>query len=153
MSDAKTILVAAVALTISKDTMTAIHREVPAHELNVLGVIFGKDNIAVDDAAVDPIEINPDAEAERLTHKYGGDALERVFGKNYEFSIPEAVLKHQVKAAAPAPAAPKVTKLADMNKESLLVLAGEAGVAADEGMTKAQIIAAIEAKKAEQPAA
>ena len=140
------ILVATVALMVTRDAMTILPTTVPAHELAIQRAVFGRENVRVLDDKLAPVEIDPSIEAERLQQKYGGRALEKAYGSNFEQAIEKACAEHQVKAQKPVPkpAGDGPTELDAMSKAQLLAQADARGVKADASMNKAQIIEAIE---------
>lgn len=87
-------LVSAVIASVDKDTMTSITREIPAHEVDVLKAVFGKDNVRQERAAA-PVALDLDKEFERLSAKYGPAAVEDAIGK--EGAVRRAALAFEVK--------------------------------------------------------
>lgn len=84
----KKILVAAVAVMISRDAMTNLPGIVPAHEVDIQKAVFGEDNVALlDSQPTDIFTIDPSQEAERLAQKYGGEAMEKAHGVNFKSAI------------------------------------------------------------------
>jgi hypothetical protein len=98
MSDALKVLVAAVALNVTRDPMTILPVHVPAHEVDIIKTVFGDDNV-VEEGPSEAREIDIDGEAERLENKYGPDALAKTFGANYPSAIKKAAKEHLVKPA------------------------------------------------------
>lgn len=90
------ILVSAVVVEIDKDTMTTITREVPAHEVEVLRSVFGKDNVREKGPGVS-CEVDLEVEFQRLSTKYGETAVADAIGK--EGACKRAAQGFQVKAA------------------------------------------------------
>lgn len=134
------LLIAMVALTITRDPMTILPREVPAHEVPVAQAVFGEDNVEVH-GPVDGqrVELDVTMEPDRLVAKYGQGAVEAAFGVNFKTAITKACKEHSIEAAG-SPVA-----LADMTKAQLLEHAAAAGLTVDPAITKAKIIEAIEA--------
>lgn len=142
------ILVATIALMVTRDAMTILPTTVPKHEVDVQRAIFGRENVQVldDQSGAVPVEVELETEAERLEAKYGGGALEKAFGTNYQFAIAKAAKEHVVEAAATVvkPAGTEGGDLEAMTKAELLAEAEKRGVKADASMNKAQIVEAIE---------
>lgn len=142
------VLVATVALMITRDAMTVLPTTVPGHEVEIQKAVFGEDNVEVlekqDDAA--PVEIDSEGEVTRLEGKYGNGALEGAYGVNYKGAIARALKEHILSAAVAAGegSATAAKPLETMTKAELLAEAEKRGVTVDATMNKAQIVEAIE---------
>ncbi|WP_137921685.1 hypothetical protein [Hydrogenophaga sp. 2FB] len=134
------LLIAMVALTITRDPMTILPREVPAHEVPIAQAIFGEDNVEVHGPVEGQrVELDITQEPDRLKAKYGEEAVAAAYGVNYKAAISKACKENGIEAAG-AP-----VDLADMTKAQLLEHAAAVGVTVDPAATKAKIIEAIEA--------
>lgn len=145
------ILVAAVALSITRDPMTILPRELPAHEVPVVQAVFGEDNVEIhEDRKLEPVELEAGGEAERLEAKYGGGALEKAFGANFKTGIAREMKAATVGTVDEGGSGEDGASqdLMALNKAQLLAMAAERGVTADASMNKAAIVAAIEAAAA-----
>lgn len=97
-----------VTATISRDPMTRIPTTVPAHELEVVKILFGEDNVQVTSEDAGSVELDPSTEGERLVGKYGDGVVVKVFGDNYKGAVARACSSHEAsakpkgKALAPA---------------------------------------------------
>jgi hypothetical protein len=137
------LLIAMVALTITRDPMTILPREVPAHEVGVAQAVFGEDNVEVHGPIEgQSVELEVDDEADRLVQKYGQGAVEAAFGVNFKGAIAKACKAEGKEVAAEG------KPLAKMDKAELLAEAEARGVAVDPASTKAKLIEAIEAASA-----
>lgn len=90
------ILVSTVAMLVTRDAMTILPVTVPAHELEIQKAVFGEDNVEVRDIKTSPTVVTLEDEAERLVGKYGGQAVEDAFGKNFKGAIAKAALAAKV---------------------------------------------------------
>lgn len=135
------MLIPMVAITVTRDPMTILPREVPEHEVKVAQAVFGEDNVEVhgpvEGAAV---ELDSALESERLVQKYGQEAVAQAYGVNFKGAIDK-----ECKAVAIEAAQKGEKALADMSKAELLALADEQGVKVDPALTKAKLVEAIEA--------
>lgn len=93
-----TILVALLAVSIRRDanTITTIHA--PAHELNILRNMHGKENVVAADEPAGTVEVTPAGEYERLSAKYGQGKVAKVYGDDDGLRLSEMVAKNEVKA-------------------------------------------------------
>lgn len=131
-------LIAMCAIVITRDPMTILPREVPAHEVPIAQAVFGEDNVeVVGNVPGQSVELDTSLEPERLVSKYGQGAVEAAYGVNYKSAIDKACKEHAVEDAPLA--------LADMTKAQLLEHAAAAGIVVDPAATKAKIVEAIEA--------
>lgn len=94
---------------IIRDSKTKVSTSVPLHELQVLKVIHGTENIEeLGEAAPRELDDDLDTEVERLISKYGSGAIGEAFGgKLYRDGI-----KAALKAAEVTPATKSATKKA-----------------------------------------
>ena len=92
----KRILVATVALLVSRDAMTILPVTVPAHELEIQKAIFGEDNVEVREIETAPVVISVDEEVVRLVGKYGAQAVEAAYGVNFKGAIAKAAAAEKV---------------------------------------------------------
>lgn len=142
------ILVAAVALMVTRDAMTVLPASVPAHELPIMKAVHGEENVRELEDKAESVELEGAAEAERLEAKYGRDALEKAYGANYKSAIASAVKQATVAQASGEDAGSggglAGKSLDEMTKAELLAEAEKRGVKADASMNKAQIVEAIE---------
>lgn len=139
------MLIPVIALVITRDPMTILPREVPEHEVAVTQAVFGEDNVEVvgkvEGAA---IEVDSSLEADRLVQRYGQEAVEKAYGGNFKGAIDKECKALAIEAAETGERA-----LSDMSKAELLAHADELGVKVDPSLTKAKIVEAIEAAKAQ----
>ncbi len=134
------LLIAMVAITVTRDPMTILPREVPAHEVPIAQAVFGEDNVEVHGPVEgQSVELEIDNEPDRLIQKYGQGAVEAAYGVNFKGAIAKACKE------AGKPAAAEAKALGDMSKAELLDVAKARGVDVDPAATKAKIIEAIEA--------
>ena len=167
----KKILVAAVAVMIARDAMTNLPVTVPEHEVDIQKAVFGKDNVQLLDEQPDTIfTIDPSQEAERLAAKYGGEAMEKAHGTNFEGAIARELARIS-KGDAPADEEPEIdadvpgqnrvkkqavkadtgpAPLDTLTKAQLTELAESEGVSITPAMNKAALIGAIEGARAAQ---
>lgn len=138
----KPILVALVALTITRDAMTKLPTTVAAHEVEVVKIVFGEDNVVVNNERAGTIEVDPDHEGERLAGKYGQDAVQRAHGENFKGKVAQACIAAQVTADAGEQGD---SALDAMTKAQLLEHAAAHGIEVNPAMNKAALVAAIEA--------
>lgn len=147
------LLIAAVALTITRDPMTILPRDLPAHEVPIAQAVFGEDNVEIHEGRdLQPVAIDTDIEAERLAAKWGEGSLEKAYGVNFKSGIARAI-KDASLGEAPAEeggstAGGTVVEAVDLQaltKAQLLEVAAQREVTVDPSLTKAKIIAAIEA--------
>lgn len=99
-----TISVLLLAVTIRRDANTITPITVPAHELPMLRNMHGKENVTQADEPVGTVEIDPTAEYERLSAKYGSGKVTKVYGDDDGLRLAEMVAKNE------APAGKKPTK-------------------------------------------
>jgi hypothetical protein len=90
-------LVATTAVLITRDAMTIIPTELPAHEIEIAKAVFGEENVNPTGADSGAVELEAASEAERLEQKWGSDALQAAFGANYKGKIAKAVADGAVK--------------------------------------------------------
>jgi len=98
-----------VEVMIRRDANTITPVAVPPYELTMLRQMFGKENV-VGDKVVGYIDIDPSAEFERLSAKYGTQKVIKVYGDDGGERLAEQVEKAAVKAQ-------KATKTADKATE------------------------------------
>lgn len=92
-----TLLVALLAVTIRRDANTITPITVPAHELPILRNMFGKENVVQADEHAGTVEVDPAGEYERLSAKYGGGKVAKVYGDDDGLRLSEMVVKNEVK--------------------------------------------------------
>lgn len=92
-----TLLVALLAVSIRRDanTITTIHA--PAHELNILRNMHGKENVTAAEEPAGTVEVSPAGEYERLSAKYGQGKVAKVYGDDDGLRLSEMVAKNEVK--------------------------------------------------------
>lgn len=129
MSD-KLLTLLLLSVTIRRDAQTITPVTVPEHELNVLRSAHGKENIVVGEA-VGTVELNPDAEFERLSSKYGQGKIVKVYGDEEGVGLTSLVEKGAEKARA-ALAAEKPAKADKSAKKT-----GDGKAPAEDGKTPA----------------
>lgn len=83
-------IVPIVALLVARDAMTRLPVTVPVHEVEIVKLIFGEDNVQVTDEAADKTELDPSTEGERLANKYGTEPVIRIYGENFKGAIARA---------------------------------------------------------------
>lgn len=108
-----TILVALLAITIRRDANTITTISAPAHELPLLRNMHGKENVTQAEAPVGTVEVSPAGEYERLSAKYGGAKVAKVYGDDDGLRLSEMVEKNEVKpevATGAGGTAKKLTK-------------------------------------------
>lgn len=76
-----------ITVELTKDSMTRIVADIPAHEVEVQQLVFGRDNVNVINDAVGSVELNVDDEPDRLVRKYGETAVSDTFGPNYHGKV------------------------------------------------------------------
>ena len=101
MSETTTVTVPAIAVTVRRDAHTITPTEVLKHELPIIRTLFGKENVT-EQGVVGSIDIDPEAEQQRLGAKYGIDAVVQIFGDDDGTRLVEAVHKAAVKPEPPA---------------------------------------------------
>lgn len=148
------ILVAAIALMVTRDAMTILPATVPVYELPIMKAVHGDENVRELEEKAGHVELEGAVEADRLEAKYGRDMLEKAYGANFKSAIANAVKEATVVAASAdessgtsggghsGDTAP--VDLLAMTKAQLLAEADKRGVKADATMNKAQIVEAIE---------
>lgn len=72
-----------ITVEVTRDAMTRIVADIPAHEIEVQQLVFGHDNVNVLNDAAGVTELEDAAEADRLCRKYGETAVADTFGPNY----------------------------------------------------------------------
>lgn len=90
-----------ITVEVTRDAMTRIVSDIPAHEIEVQQLVFGHDNVNVINDAAGTTELDEAAEGERLTRKYGDAAVAETFGANFHNKVIAAM---KANAAADAPA-------------------------------------------------
>ena len=91
-----------VEVMVRRDANTITPVAVPPYELTMLRQMFGKENVN-GDKTVGQMEVDPAAEFERLSAKYGAQKVVKVYGDDGGERLAELVEKAAVKA-------PKATK-------------------------------------------
>lgn len=94
-----------ISLQVRRDPMTLLPATVAEHELRILRTVHGRDNVYPSEEAAGSMELNPDAEVERLVGKYGEAAVVAAYGEGYDEAIPEAISRIEAPAKAKAKAA------------------------------------------------
>lgn len=94
-----------ISVQVRRDAMTMLPVAVPSHELRVLRVVHGKDNVYPSDIEAGSVEIDPEKEAERLAGKYGLDKIVAAYGEGYEELIPDAISSNDATGKGKARAA------------------------------------------------
>lgn len=117
-----TILITLLAVTIRRDANTITPTTVPAHELPMLRNMHGKENVTQADEPAGTVEIDPSAEYERLSAKYGEGKVAKVYGDDDGLRLAEMVAKNEL----PAMAEKKLTK-AEQKAADAAALAVAAG--------------------------
>lgn len=98
----KKMQVACVDLMVTRDSMTHVPITVPAHEVEVLMALHGQENVRVLESSPGATEIDPDAEGERLTQKYGEGLIRELFGATAGMKLAKLAADHEVKPAKKA---------------------------------------------------
>ena len=98
-----TILVALLAITIRRDANTITTIYAPAHELPLLRNMHGKENVTAQDPTDATVEVSPAGEYERLSAKYGGAKVAKVYGDDDGVRLSEMVEKNEVKPTKAEP--------------------------------------------------
>jgi hypothetical protein len=93
-----------ITVEVTRDAMTRIVADVPAHEIEVQQVVFGHDNVNVLNDSAGVTELEEGEEADRLARKYGESAVTDTYGANYSGKVVAAM---KANAAPEADAAPK----------------------------------------------
>lgn len=93
------IKVALLEVVVRRDAQTITPANVLPHELPVLHKLFGKENVN-DATQVGTFEVDPELEHERLSAKYGAEAIVAVFGDDGGERLAEQVAKNKLKKAA-----------------------------------------------------
>lgn len=84
---------------VTRDAMTKLPTDVPAHEIDILKLIFGEDNVFVQKEDVATVDLDEANEGDRLASKYGQEAVVAAFGANYRGAVSRAL--SSVEAAKP----------------------------------------------------
>lgn len=157
------ILVATVALLVTRDAMTTLPVTVALHELPIQQAVFGEDSVVVrEDQVTAPVVISPGDEAARLEGRYGPEALEKAYGANYKGQIRKAAIEAKVGDAPDVvdvglggfdgtgeSVTVEPSSFAEMTKAQLLEHAKATGIeGAKKEMSKAEILAVIEQAEA-----
>lgn len=95
-----------VTATVTRDAMTRLTVDVPAHEVEIMQTVFGEDNVQVTNENAGSVELDPSEEGQRLVGKYGDGAITRVYGENYKGAAARACSTHEAKAAKSKAMAP-----------------------------------------------
>lgn len=103
------ITVPLVEVMIRRDANTITPVAVPPYELTLLRQMFGKENVNGDKVA-GYIDMDPAAEFERMSAKYGPQKVIKVYGDDGGERLAELVEKSAMKA-------PKATKATDKTAE------------------------------------
>lgn len=167
-------LIALIAVSVHRDITTTIAVSCPEHEIPLLQSVHGEDNIFVGEPTGDCAGFDPETEHQRLSDKYGSDALRDAYGVSARGDIRRSIEKNSqgeyaeentgivlegpdskpatpksVKVAATQPdgatALPDGKPTAQWSKAQLAEYAFAEGVDFDEADTKAVILAAINA--------
>jgi len=94
-------------LTIRRDANTITPIQVPAYEVPLVKHIFGKENVTDESPAPVGVELDPEGEYERLSAKYGAEAIAKFYGDDGGQRLQELIakaLEAADKAAAKKPA-------------------------------------------------
>ena len=92
----ETVKVDHVQVSIRRDAYTTTDTAVLRHELPVLRLVHGKDNIVEMDA-VGVSEVDPEREYSRLCDEYGFDNVSKVYGQDEGFALAEKLRNPVVK--------------------------------------------------------
>lgn len=76
-----------ITVEVTRDAMTRIVADIPAHEIEVQQLIFGRDNVNVLNDAAGSSEIDENEEPDRFVRKYGEAAVADTFGPNYHSKV------------------------------------------------------------------
>jgi hypothetical protein len=119
-----TLLVALLAVSIRRDanTITTIHA--PAHELNILRNMHGKENVVAAEEPAGTVEVSPAGEYERLSAKYGQGKVAKVYGDDDGLRLSEMVAKNEIKAATEKKLTKAEQKAADEAAAAALAAGG-----------------------------
>lgn len=90
-SQAKKVSVPTMTLSVVRDALTILPVTVPAHEHEALCAVHGEENVQIVAEGGEAVEIEADAEVERLKAKYGPEMLEKAYGANFSTKIVRAV--------------------------------------------------------------
>ena len=93
-----------IAVSVRRDASTITTTEIAAHELPLIRVIHGGENVTVAGDRGE-MELEPEQEYDRLCGRYSPDAVEQVFGKAEVFDLAEklqAAAEKQAKKPAKA---------------------------------------------------
>lgn len=98
------MLIKTVRILCVRDSKTKISATVAEHELPILKLIHGEGNVIEQpDIATRPCEIEPEDEADRLSQKYGQEALFAAYGRLAGQSLKNALAAAEVKTKAAEP--------------------------------------------------
>jgi hypothetical protein len=87
-----------VSALISRDAMTRLPVDIPAHEVEIVKTVFGEDNVQVTNEDAGSVELEASEEGQRLVAKYGDVAVVKVFGENYKGAVAKACSTHEATA-------------------------------------------------------
>ena len=77
--------------SLRRDITTTVTKQVPAHELQILHAVHGRDNVYPGKPTTDVAHIDPSGEFDRLCRVYGVEVVEAVFGTLPEYKIEKLV--------------------------------------------------------------
>lgn len=95
---------------ITRDAMTGIVSDIPAHEIEVAQILFGRDNVNVTNDAAGVVELDENEEAERLVRKYGDAAIVETFTTNYHGKVVAAMRENAAEEDKPKRGRPAKTE-------------------------------------------
>jgi hypothetical protein len=84
-------------VTVRRDANTITPTTVPKHELGILRMMFGKENVTETEASTATIEVDTEGEHERLSAKYGAPKVNKVYGDDNGERLAELVQRDAVK--------------------------------------------------------
>ena len=87
-----------ITVSVNRDAMTKIPTVIPAHEAEVVKIVFGEDNVTILEEDSGSVELEPAEEGQRLASKYGADAVIKVYGENFKGAIAKACSVHEASA-------------------------------------------------------
>lgn len=83
-------------VTIRRDANTITPTTVPKHELAILRMMFGKENVQ-ETSVHGTVEVDPEGEHERLSAKYGAAKVTKVYGDDNGERLAELVQRDVAK--------------------------------------------------------
>lgn len=105
--------VTALTVEITRDAMTRLVTDIPAHEIEVAQILFGRDNVNVLNDAAGVVELDENEEADRLVRKYGDAAIVETFTSNYHGKVVASMRENAADTAEDKPKRGRPAKTED----------------------------------------